>query len=168
LTDAMAEPRSARDRVLSLEALLARLRTHRESGERIVFTNGCFDLLHAGHAVILEQAAHHGDRLVVGLNSDASVRRLKGAGRPLIEQEARALLLASLRAVEYVVMFDQDTPAALIEAILPDVLIKGADYRRDQVVGRDTVEAAGGRVVTLPLVPGFSTSELARRLRAAP
>ncbi len=155
----------ARERILSLTDLQLRLRALRAAGKRIVFTNGCFDLLHAGHATILQEAAALGDVLVVGLNTDESVRRLKGAGRPIVPQEPRALLLAALRPVDYVVFFGQDTPAELIEAIVPDVLVKGADYRREEVVGADVVEAAGGEVVTLALVPGFSTSDLIRRVR---
>jgi rfaE bifunctional protein nucleotidyltransferase chain/domain len=132
-----------------------------------VFTNGVFDLLHPGHVELLESARAEGAALVVGVNSDASVRRLgKGAGRPLAPQEARARVLAGLAAVDCVVLFDDDTPQSLIEALAPDVLVKGADYARDAIVGADWVEARGGRVVRVPLVPGFSTTSLVERLRA--
>jgi len=133
----------------------------------VVFTNGVFDLLHLGHVELLESARAEGAALVVGVNSDASVRRLgKGAGRPLAPQDARARVLAGLAAVDCVVLFDEDTPQALIEALAPDVLVKGADYAREAIVGADWVEARGGRVVRVPLVPGFSTTSLVERLRA--
>lgn len=156
---------SAAGRVLALEALLARIMPERAAGRRIVFTNGCFDLLHAGHAELLEQAAALGDILIVGLNTDASVRRLKGPGRPILPERERALLLASLRAVDYVVLFDEETPLNVITALLPDVLVKGEDYRIEEVVGREVVESHGGQVVRLPLTPGLSSSGLIRRLR---
>jgi rfaE bifunctional protein nucleotidyltransferase chain/domain len=133
----------------------------------VVFTNGVFDLLHPGHVELLESARAEGAALVVGVNSDASVRRLgKGAERPLAPQDARARVLAGLAAVDCVVLFDEDTPQSLIEALAPDVLVKGADYARDAIVGADWVEARGGRVVRIPLVPGFSTTSLVERLRA--
>jgi len=158
---------SAADRVLSRDALLARLPPERAAGRRVVFTNGCFDLLHAGHADLLERAAALGEILVVGLNTDGSVRRLKGPGRPVIPERDRALLLASLRAVDYVVLFDEETPLRLITDLLPDVLVKGEDYPLAEIVGREVVEGHGGQVVRLPLVPGCSTSRLIARLRAA-
>jgi rfaE bifunctional protein nucleotidyltransferase chain/domain len=133
----------------------------------VVFTNGVFDLLHPGHVELLESARAEGAALVVGVNSDASVRRLgKGADRPLAGQEARARVLAGLSAVDCVVLFDEDTPQSLIEALAPDVLVKGADYAREAIVGADWVEARGGRVVRVPLVPGFSTTSLVERFRA--
>ncbi|HEY7614309.1 MAG TPA: adenylyltransferase/cytidyltransferase family protein [Gemmatimonadales bacterium] len=133
----------------------------------LVFTNGVFDLLHPGHVELLEAAREEGAALVVGLNSDASVRRLgKGLGRPLAVQDARARVLAGLAAVDCVVLFDEDTPQSLIEALAPDVLVKGADYAREAIVGADWIEARGGRVVRVPLVPGFSTSSLVERFRA--
>ena len=125
-----------------------------------------FDVLHAGHVALLEAARAAGGALVVAVNSDASVRRLgKGADRPLVPEADRARLLAALACVDCVVLFDDDTPLALIRALRPDVLVKGADYARDQIVGADDVEAWGGRVVRIPLVPGRSTSDLVRRLR---
>jgi rfaE bifunctional protein nucleotidyltransferase chain/domain len=133
----------------------------------VVFTNGVFDLLHPGHVELLESARAEGAALVVGVNSDASVRRLgKGAGRPLVGQEARTRVLAGLAAVDCVVLFEEDTPQSLIEALAPDVLVKGADYARDAIVGADWVESRGGRVVRVPLVTGFSTTSLVERLRA--
>lgn len=133
-------------------------------GGRVVFTNGVFDLLHVGHVALLEAARKEGASLIVGVNSDASVRRLnKGPDRPLVPQDARARVLAALAVVDCVVIFDQDTPLELIKHLRPDVLVKGADYERAAIVGADEVEGWGGKVVRVPLVPGYSTTELARR-----
>ena len=133
----------------------------------VVFTNGVFDLLHPGHDELLEAARREGDTLVVAVNSDASARRLgKGPERPIAAEAARARVLAGLAAVDCVVLFDEDTPLELIRYLAPDVLVKGADYPRDRIVGADWVEARGGRVVRVPLAPGFSTSSLVERLRA--
>ena len=132
----------------------------------VVFTNGVFDLLHVGHVALLEAARREGEALVVGVNSDASVRRLqKGSDRPLVPGVERARLVAALAAVDCVVLFDEETPLALIERLRPDVLVKGADYARDAIVGADQVEGWGGRVVRVPLVAGVSTTELLARLR---
>jgi D-beta-D-heptose 7-phosphate kinase/D-beta-D-heptose 1-phosphate adenosyltransferase len=127
---------------------------------RIVFTNGCFDLLHPGHVSYLEAARRLGDLLVVGLNSDASIRRLKGAKRPILPETARARLLAGLAAVDFVVIFDEDTPYELIRRVEPDILVKGGDWEPEAIVGRDLVEARGGRVQNLPFVENFSTSSI--------
>lgn len=152
------------EKILSREALLARHarpRTH-----RVVFTNGCFDLLHRGHVAYLNAARVLGDVLVVGLNTDASARRLAKEGtRPLVRQEDRAYVLASLACVDAVTLFDEDTPLTLISALLPDVLVKGSDYAPDDVVGRDVVEAAGGTLHLVPIVEGYSTTALLRRIR---
>jgi D-beta-D-heptose 7-phosphate kinase/D-beta-D-heptose 1-phosphate adenosyltransferase len=132
----------------------------------VVFTNGCFELLHAGHVACLEQARALGDALVVGVNTDASARRLsKGAGRPIVDQQDRALLVASLESVDAVCLFDEDTPERLIAEILPDVLVKGSDYALEEVVGRELVASAGGRVELIDLLPGRSTTDLLRRAR---
>ena len=152
-------------KLLTRETLAERLAWWRLSGRRVVFTNGCFDLLHAGHVALLQQAATFGDVLLVGLNGDASVARLKGADRPALAWAERAALLAALSCVDGVVGFDDDTPLALIEAVRPDVLVKGADYRVEEVVGRAVVEGAGGRVELVPLEPGRSTTALLTRLR---
>jgi D-beta-D-heptose 7-phosphate kinase/D-beta-D-heptose 1-phosphate adenosyltransferase len=133
---------------------------------RIAFTNGCFDLLHPGHVALLNQARKAGDRLVVGLNSDLSVRRLKGPGRPVQGEVARATLLASLKAVDAVVIFEEDTPLELIRALQPDVLLKGADYTVDAVVGADLVLQRGGKVVLVELVPAHSTTGTIQRIAA--
>ncbi|MGH8148644.1 MAG: D-glycero-beta-D-manno-heptose 1-phosphate adenylyltransferase [Steroidobacteraceae bacterium] len=152
-------------KVLSPDALSARAASWRMAGKRIVFTNGCFDLLHSGHLSLLESAAKLGDVLVLAINSDESVRRLKGAQRPLVPQAERAALLAALSFVDAVTVFDEDTPLETLKAVRPHVLVKGADYRSDQVVGRELVEAAGGRVALVPLVPDKSTSALMERIR---
>lgn len=137
----------------------------RGAGRRLVFTNGCFDLLHAGHVSLLEQARAEGDVLVVAVNSDASVARLKGAGRPLMPEAERVEALRALEAVDRVLVYDEPTPLEVIRALRPDVLVKGADWGQDEVVGRDVVEQGGGRVVRARLVPGRSTSLLLDRIR---
>jgi D-beta-D-heptose 7-phosphate kinase/D-beta-D-heptose 1-phosphate adenosyltransferase len=157
--------RLAAAKVLAPAELQNALREERSRGRKVVFTNGCFDLLHTGHLRLLEAAAALGDLLVVGLNLDDSVRRLKGKERPFQPFEDRAELLAGLEAVDYVVGFGEDTPAALIDAIVPDVLVKGGDWALDEIVGRDTVEEAGGRVVTIQLVAGQSTTNLVKKIR---
>jgi D-glycero-beta-D-manno-heptose 1-phosphate adenylyltransferase len=134
----------------------------------VVFTNGVFDLLHPGHVELLEAARREGAGLVVGVNSDASARRLaKGPGRPVAGQDARARVVAGLAAVDCVILFEEETPLELIRALAPDVLVKGADYARDLIVGADWIEERGGRVVRVPLLTGFSTSALVERLRAS-
>ena len=147
------------------EDLLRERARWKAAGRTVVFTNGCFDLLHPGHVSLLESARRLGDVLVVGLNSDASVARLKGAGRPIVPAAERAELLAALEAVTRVVEYDQDTPREIIAALLPDVLVKGADWAPDAIVGRAEVESAGGRVVRVDLVPGRSTTALVDRIR---
>lgn len=137
----------------------------RAAGKRIVFTNGVFDILHAGHVTYLEAARALGDVLVVGLNTDASVRRLKGPERPINVEDDRAWVLSALRAVDYVVLFDDDTPLEVIRALMPDVLVKGGDYTRETIVGADDVEAHGGTVCTIPLVEGRSTTAIINRAR---
>jgi len=154
-----------RDKILDRAALVARVAEARRAGKRIVFTNGCFDLMHVGHVRYLAAARAAGDLLVVALNDDASVRRLKGPERPLVPEAARAEVVAALAAVDYVTLFGEDTPAEVITALLPDVLVKGADWAPDQVVGREVVEAHGGRVELVPVVEGFSTTALVERLR---
>jgi D-beta-D-heptose 7-phosphate kinase/D-beta-D-heptose 1-phosphate adenosyltransferase len=151
--------------VLSRDDLLRRFGRPREG--RLVFTNGVFDLFHAGHLSSLEAARAFGDQLVVAVNSDASTRRLKGPDRPFQPEEDRARLVAGLRCVDAVTLFDEDTPEALIRALLPDVLVKGADYEGREVAGADAVRAAGGEVRLVDLEPGRSTSDLAARIREA-
>lgn len=150
--------------VLTLETAVRRRVASRVRGQTYVFTNGCFDLLHPGHVALLREARAQGHYLLVAINSDASARKLKGEGRPVQDQAARAELLAAMADVDGVVVFDEETPARVIEALRPDVLVKGGDYAPDQVVGRDVVEREGGRVHIVPLVPGKSSSALAERL----
>lgn len=159
-----AELLASEAKVVGRDALLAQLGRWRAGGQSVGFTNGCFDLLHPGHVHLLRQARAACDRLVVGLNSDASVARLKGTGRPVQGESARAVVLASLADVDRVVIFDEDTPLTLIEAIRPDVLVKGADYRLDQVVGGDLVQGYGGRVLLAELAPGHSTTATIEKL----
>ena len=154
--------------VLDREELVAARGVWKRAGEAVVFTNGCFDLLHAGHARYLRLARELGDHLVVGLNSDDSVRRLKGEGRPLTPEVERAEILAALEPVDAVTLFAEDTPLDLIRALLPDILVKGGDWRLEAIVGRAEVEAAGGKVLTIPLVPGRSTSGIVERARKRP
>jgi D-beta-D-heptose 7-phosphate kinase/D-beta-D-heptose 1-phosphate adenosyltransferase len=154
----------ATEKILSRRGLVARVEEGRLQGKRVVFTNGCFDLLHSGHLSLLRQAADLGDVLVLAVNSDHSVRRLKGEGRPLVPEAERASLLAALDCVDAVTLFGEDTPEELIRELRPDVLAKGQDYRIDQVVGRDIVEAEGGRVELVPLLPERSTSGLIDRI----
>jgi D-beta-D-heptose 7-phosphate kinase/D-beta-D-heptose 1-phosphate adenosyltransferase len=150
-------------KVCTLEALMQRVADWRRRGERIVFTNGCFDLLHVGHVTLLARAQREGNRLIVGLNTDRSVRALKGESRPVVNQGDRAQVLASLASVDAVVLFDEDTPLRLIDAIRPDVLVKGGDYSEAQVVGADLVKSCGGKVVLVALVEGRSTTKLLTR-----
>ncbi len=138
---------------------------HRFHNRKVAFTNGCFDILHAGHVDYLARAADEADVLIVGLNTDDSVRRLKGRGRPVNDQEARAKLLAALSFVDAVVLFEEDTPAQLISAILPDVLIKGDDWQVDDIVGADVVRKNKGVVLTVPLLQGYSTSLLIKKIK---
>jgi D-beta-D-heptose 7-phosphate kinase/D-beta-D-heptose 1-phosphate adenosyltransferase len=151
--------------VLTLEEIILRFGREKRNGKRVVFTNGCFDLLHPGHIESLETARALGDALIVGLNSDASVRTLKGPSRPVIPEEERAEILASLEAVDAVVIFEELTPQRVIAALLPDVLVKGGDWAGDRIVGREEVEAAGGKVVRVEVVEGYATSEILRRIR---
>jgi rfaE bifunctional protein nucleotidyltransferase chain/domain len=152
-------------RVVSREEAVSRVREARERGQTVVFTNGVFDILHRGHVDLLAAARDLGDLLVVGVNDDASVGRLKGPDRPLVPLEDRTAVLAALVPVDLVVAFEEDTPLELIRSLLPDVLVKGADYRLRDVVGGEVVTAAGGRVELVPLTPGRSTSGLVERVR---
>ncbi|MBI1875689.1 MAG: D-glycero-beta-D-manno-heptose 1-phosphate adenylyltransferase [Acidobacteria bacterium] len=152
--------------VLSRDEASAMVGRLREAGKTVVFTNGVFDLLHLGHVRYLRQARQQGDALIVGVNSDRSARGHKGSDRPLIPAEERAELVAALEVVDATVIFDEDTPLAIVSALQPDVLVKGADWPTDQIIGRDVVEARGGRVVRVPLEPGRSTTALVERIKA--
>lgn len=149
--------------------LIDLLAQRRARGDRIVFTNGCFDLMHVGHTRYLQAARQLGEMLVVGVNTDASVRALsKGAGRPIVPEAQRAEVLAALACVDYVVLFDEPDPGRLIADLKPDVLVKGGDWAPDQIIGREVVEARGGVVRTIPLVPGISTTGLVEKIKAIP
>jgi rfaE bifunctional protein nucleotidyltransferase chain/domain len=154
----------SREKILSLAEMQERRRELKKAGLTLVFTNGCFDLLHPGHLRYLTEARGLGDRLLVAVNADATVAALKGAGRPLIPLDERMEILAALAAVDYVIPFEEETPARVIEALVPDVLVKGGDWAPDDIVGKKTVEAAGGRVLSLPFAPGHSTSGLIERI----
>jgi len=150
--------------VLTLEQTIVQFAREKRNGKRVVFTNGCFDLLHPGHIRLLESARALGDFLIVGINSDAGVRSLKGPGRPVIPASERAEILASLECVDAVLIFDEPTPQKVIAALLPDVLVKGGDWPGDQIVGREEVEAVGGKVVRVDVVQGFSTTDILKKI----
>ena len=152
-------------RVLSPDEMLGARQRLRAAGKRLVFTNGVFDLLHVGHVRYLAQARELGDALLVAINSDKTVRELKGPRRPIFDQAERAEILAALRHVDYVTVFDDVSPRSLISKLLPDVLVKGGDYQLDEIHGREEVEAAGGKVISLPFVDGASTTALIERMR---
>ncbi len=153
------------EKIISREQLIQRVNTWRTERQTIVFSNGCFDIIHPGHAQYLAAAAALGSRLVIGVNTDDSVKRLKGASRPVISENERCLLLASFQFVDAVCLFDEDTPLELIKSIIPDVLVKGKDYTIDQIVGADVVLQHGGKVETIELVEGFSTSSLIEKIK---
>jgi len=151
-------------KIAVLESARILVKSWQSSGQKVVFTNGCYDLLHPGHIHLLHQSRDLGDRLIVGLNTDASVRRLKGNTRPIVAERDRAAIISALGCVDLVVLFDEDTPLELIQAIKPDILVKGEDYRLDQVVGREAVESYGGRVCRVPLLQGYSTTQIAEKI----
>ena len=153
--------------VLSPDKLIPEIAARKAAGARVVFTNGCFDLLHPGHIDLLERCRALGDLLVVGINTDAGVRAIKGPSRPLIPENERAELLAGLAAVDYVTFFDDPTPRALIARLLPNILVKGGDWPLDQIVGREEVQAAGGQVYSLPVLPGYSTSAIVEKIKTS-
>ena len=147
--------------IKAIKSIVARLRTRRK---KVVFTNGCFDILHVGHIRYLRKARSLGDILVVGLNTDRSVREIKGEKRPIMPEKERAEVLAALEFVDYVVLFDEPDPFSLIEEVKPTILVKGADWPKDKIIGRDVVEKAGGRVVRIPLVPGASSTGVIEKI----
>jgi D-glycero-beta-D-manno-heptose 1-phosphate adenylyltransferase len=158
---------SSMGKIVSQDELIQAAARDKRDGRRVVFTNGCFDLLHPGHVRCLAGARALGDVLIVAVNSDRSVRGNKGPERPLVAEQDRAEVLAALSSVDYVAIFDEPTPRELISRVLPNVLVKGADWAPDQVVGREEVEAAGGRVISIPLAPGYSTTNLLEKIRMA-
>lgn len=156
---------NSKNKILDQEQLQSKLNEWREQGHKIVFTNGCFDLLHLGHVDYLEKARQLGDKLVLGLNTDASISRIKGPSRPLQDEMSRARVMASLLFVDAVVFFDNDTPLELIKAVQPDILVKGDDYSVENIVGQDIVLAKGGEVKTIPLVKGYSTTNIVKKIK---
>jgi len=153
------------EKILSPDEMLGERERLRGAGKRLVFTNGVFDLLHVGHVRYLAEARELGDALLVAINSDRTVRELKGPGRPVFDESERAEILAALRHVDYVTVFDDVSPRSLISKLLPDVLVKGGDYQLDEIHGREEVEAAGGKVISLPFVDGASTTALIEKMR---
>ena len=151
--------------VLSLHEAILQFGREKRNGRRVVFTNGCFDLLHPGHIETLEKARALGDALIVGINSDRSVREMKGAKRPIMPEQERAEILAALGCVDAVVIFDEPTPREIISALLPDVLVKGGDWASDKIIGREEVETAGGKVVSIPVVAGYSTTAILEKIQ---
>jgi D-beta-D-heptose 7-phosphate kinase/D-beta-D-heptose 1-phosphate adenosyltransferase len=151
--------------ITSIEQAILRFARDKRNGRQVVFTNGCFDLLHPGHIELLEQGRRLGDILIVGINSDPSVRQLKGKGRPVIPAQERAEILASLECVDAVIIFDEPTPRETIARLVPDILVKGSDWPGDQIVGREEVEGAGGRVVSVPLVAEYSTTAMVQKIQ---
>ena len=151
-------------RVVNQEELLSGVAEAKAARRRIVFTNGCYDLLHPGHVRLLEKARELGDVLILALNTDRSVHENKGAGRPIVNEHERAEVAAALAAVDYVILFDEATPREIVSRVLPDVLVKGGDWGPNEIVGREEVEAAGGRVVSIPFEPGYSTSSIIDRI----
>jgi rfaE bifunctional protein nucleotidyltransferase chain/domain len=154
-------------KIVSIDELRDERRQLHAAGKRLVFTNGCFDILHIGHIRYLQSARELGDALLVAINSDRSVRELKGAGRPVMNEQERAEMLAALSAVDYVTVFDDISPRKLIAEVLPDILVKGGDYQLDEIHGREEVEAAGGRVMALPFVEGASTSSIIEKIKSS-
>ncbi len=153
-----------KNKILDLSSYRILLKDLKKLGHKIVFTNGCFDILHLGHITYLEEAKAKGDILVVGLNSDDSVKRLKGPERPIKDEKSRASILAALSSVDVVIIFEDDTPISLIKAVQPDILVKGGDYKKQQIVGADFVECTGGQVVIIPFLEGHSSTDLINKL----
>ncbi len=155
-----------KSKIVAIEKAQEIVANWQQKGEKVVFTNGCFDLVHRGHIEYLAKAAEKGDRLILGLNTDSSVQRLKGSSRPIVDEESRAVLLAAMSFVSLVVLFEEDTPYDLIKAIQPDILVKGADYNPEDIVGNDIVTRRGGSVETITFVEGFSTTNIVERIAA--
>ena len=152
-------------KIFSIDDLKNQVNAWKQAGEEVVFTNGCFDIIHRGHIEVLAQTADLGDRLIIGLNSDSSIQKLKGKNRPIIEEQSRAILLASLEFVDAVVIFSEDTPLKLISALLPDVLAKGGDYEIETIVGHEIVQQNGGKVKLVPFVDGFSSTTIIDKIK---
>jgi rfaE bifunctional protein nucleotidyltransferase chain/domain len=152
-------------KIFSLDDLKNQVNAWKQTGEDVVFTNGCFDIIHRGHIEVLAQTADLGDRLIIGLNSDTSIRKLKGEDRPIIDEQARSILLAAISFVDAVILFSEDTPINLISTLLPDVLAKGGDYEIDTIVGHEIVQNNGGKVILVPFVDGFSSTTIIEKIK---
>lgn len=164
----MGKHSSINAKILTLNQLQEKITTDKNAGKKVVFTNGCFDILHKGHVDYLAKAADKGDVLIVGVNTDDSVKRLgKSPSRPIQDQEARAYLIAALESVSYVILFNEDTPKELIDAVIPDVLVKGSDYQPEAIVGYDTVTKNGGKVETIDFIEGYSTTAIEKKIKAS-
>ena len=161
----MTNFQNIKSKICSLTDLVERLETWRKSGEKIVFTNGCFDLVHRGHVEMLANTADLGDRLIIGLNTDISIKNLKGENRPIVDEYSRSILLASLQFIDAIVLFSENTPQKIIETIIPDVLAKGGDYNLEEIAGYDVVTQNGGDVVRVPFIDGYSTSNIIHKIK---
>lgn len=161
----MTKQETLQHKVLNEHQAIQMVNRWRLTGKKVAFTNGCFDILHKGHIKVLTEAAQTANKLIVGLNADASVRRLKGEERPLNNEQDRALLLAALQFVDAVVLFEQDTPEALIKLLKPDVLVKGGDYKMNEIVGADFIQDSGGEVVIVPIEEGYATTQLVNKIK---
>lgn len=152
------------NKIVTFEELMQIRKRAKKEGKIVVFTNGCFDVIHRGHIECLQKAKELGDILVIGLNTDNSIRKIKTKGRPIFDEIARAVVLSALEFVDYIILFDEPTPQKLISALIPDILVKGGDYKIDEIVGRETVQKAGGKVVVIPEIPGYSTTEIIKKI----
>ncbi len=161
----MSELHKINDKIISLEELKARIESWKANGEKIVFTNGCFDILHRGHVEVLAKTADLGDKLIIGLNSDSSIKKLKKGNRPIVDEKSRALLLAAFSFVDAIVLFSEQTPINLIAEIKPDILAKGGDYEIQKIVGHNIVQGNGGEVITIPLTEGFSSTNIIDKIQ---
>jgi D-glycero-beta-D-manno-heptose 1-phosphate adenylyltransferase len=162
----MSKHQNIQNKIVSLEELKSKVKLHQSKGEKVVFTNGCFDILHKGHVDYLAKAADKGDVLIVAVNTDHSVKRLgKSPSRPIQSELARAYVIAALESVDYVLLFDEDTPQEVINTLIPNVLVKGADYKPEDIVGYQTVVSNGGRVETIPFIDGFSTTSIENKIK---
>ena len=161
----MSELHKINDKIISLEELKARIESWKANGEKIVFTNGCFDILHRGHVEVLVKTADLGDKLIIGLNSDSSIKKLKKENRPIVDEKSRALLLAAFSFVDAIVLFSEQTPINLIAEIKPDILAKGGDYEIQEIVGHNIVQGNGGEVITIPLTEGFSSTNIIDKIQ---
>ncbi|MDA8857803.1 D-glycero-beta-D-manno-heptose 1-phosphate adenylyltransferase [Flavobacteriales bacterium] len=161
----MSYLKTIQHKIFSLSDLKNQVNAWKQAGENVVFTNGCFDIIHRGHIEVLAQTADLGDKLIIGLNSDTSIQKLKGENRPIIDEQARSILLAALSFVDAVILFPEDTPINLISALLPDVLAKGGDYEIDNIVGHEIVQYNGGKVILVPFVDGFSSTTIINKIK---